>query len=167
MGGKAAVLAAAGVLNERAGAVCDPVFCSSGFFDPRDLVQVKYEMVRLVRVERVPVGRAAAAFGFSRATFYTAAAALDASGPAGLVPGKPGPKGPRKLTDAVMEQVQAWIDEEPGRRARELAVMVEARFGFPVHPRSIERALARLREARDAKEADTAPSGARRRRSWV
>jgi transposase len=161
MGGKAAVLAAAGVLNERAETVRDPVFCSSSFFDARDLVQVKYEMVRLVRIERVPVGRAAAAFGFSRATYYTAAAALDAAGPAGLVPGKPGPKGPRKLTDAVMEQVEAWIEEDPGRRARALAALVAERLGFSVHPRSVERALGRRREARDAKEAAIAPGSGR------
>ena len=37
-------------LNPRPGEVRDPSFASSEFFDPRDLVQVKYEMVRQVRV---------------------------------------------------------------------------------------------------------------------
>jgi hypothetical protein len=60
MDGKAAVLTAAGVFNPRAGAVVDPLFSSSAFFDPRDLVQVKYEMVRRVLVDRVPVTVAAA-----------------------------------------------------------------------------------------------------------
>lgn len=153
MSGKAAVLAAAGVFNERASAVSDPVFCSSTFFDARDVVQVKYEMVRRVRVEGAPVTVASKAFGFSRGVFYAAAAALDAAGPAALVPGKPGPKGPRKLTAAVMEQVDAWIVADPRRKARALAALVAEEFGISVHPRSIERALARRREPSDPEAA--------------
>jgi len=153
MGGKAAVLAASGVLNERAEKVADPVFCSSVFFDPRDVVQVKYEMVRRVRVDAVSVTAAARAFGFSRSVFYTAAAALDAAGPAGLVPGKPGPKGPRKLTGEVMERIGAWRAADPKLKARALAKLVAGEFGFSVHPRSIERALTRRREPRDPEAA--------------
>src|SRR4051812_49751372 len=35
-----------GTLNPRADDVRDPAFVDSEFFDPRDLVQVKYEMLR-------------------------------------------------------------------------------------------------------------------------
>lgn len=153
MDGKAAVLTAGGVFNQRAGAVVDPLFCSSAFFDPRDLVQVKYEMVRRVLVDRVPVTVAAAAFGFSRASFYAAAAALEAAGPAGLVPGKPGPKGPRKLTRQVMDRVEQWRAADPGLKGRALARLIEAEFGFGVHPRSVERALRRRREPHDPEAA--------------
>ena len=52
-------------LNPRPEAVSDGRFSSSEFLDARDLVQVKYEMVRRARVDGEPVGRAAAAFGFS------------------------------------------------------------------------------------------------------
>ena len=62
-------------LNPRPDEVSDPSFAASEFFDPRDLVQVKYEMVRQVRVDGQPVSRSAAAFGFSRPSFYQAAAA--------------------------------------------------------------------------------------------
>src|SRR3990172_2297067 len=79
-------------LNPRPGAVRDERFSESEFFDPRDLVQVKYEMVRRVRVEGEAVGRAARAFGFSRPSFYQAAAALGSGGLAALVPGRPGPR---------------------------------------------------------------------------
>jgi len=40
----------------------------------RDVVQVKYEMLRRVRVDQVPMARAARAFGFSRPAFYQAQA---------------------------------------------------------------------------------------------
>jgi hypothetical protein len=52
-------------LNPRPNAVRDPAFTSGNpFFDPRDLVQVKYEMLRRVREEGDSVSQAAAEFGF-------------------------------------------------------------------------------------------------------
>ena len=83
---KVAALRADRSLNPRPEDVVDEGFGSSEFFDARDLVQVKYEMVRRVRVDGAPVSHSAAAFGFSRPSFYQAAAAVDAHGLAGLVP---------------------------------------------------------------------------------
>jgi hypothetical protein len=48
---KAAALAQTRSLNPRPDSVRDQEFGSSEFFDARDLVQVKYEMVRRVRVD--------------------------------------------------------------------------------------------------------------------
>jgi transposase len=154
---KTAALAATRSLNPYPEKVTDEVFLASGFCDPRDLVQVKYEMVRRVRVDKVPVAQAARAFGYCRQSFYEIASALDAGGPSALAGGKPGPKGPRKLTGPVMKAVQEWLAEEPDLKARALAARVEAEFGFGVHPRSIERALARPRESQDAKDPKTRP----------
>ena len=67
---KVAALRAERSLNPRPEEVTDEAFGASEFFDPRDLVQVKYEMVRRARVDGVPVSRSAAAFGFSRPSFY-------------------------------------------------------------------------------------------------
>ena len=89
-------------LNPRPEEVSDPSFAASEFFDPRDLVQVKYEMLRQVRVDGQSVSRSAAAFGFSRPSFYLAAAAVNAAGLAGLVPSRPGPRRAHKLTDEVV-----------------------------------------------------------------
>ena len=99
---KEAALAETRTLNPRPEAVRDEQFVSSEFLDARDLVQVKYEMVRRVRVDGAPVARAAAAFGFSRPSFYEAAAAVDRDGLGGLVPAKPGPRRAHKLTDEVI-----------------------------------------------------------------
>jgi hypothetical protein len=46
-------------LNPRPQAVTDPPFRNNDFFDPRDLVQVKYETLRRVRVEGRSVRRPA------------------------------------------------------------------------------------------------------------
>ena len=60
---KVATLSDQGVLNPRAEEVSDPLFLEQDFFDARDLVQVKYEMVRRVDAEGQTVTSAAAAFG--------------------------------------------------------------------------------------------------------
>ena len=140
---KAAALVETRTLNPRPEAVRDEQFGSSEFFDARDVVQVKYEMVRRVRVDGAPVTAAAAAFGFSRPSFYEAAAAVDREGLGGLVPAKPGPRGPHKLTDEVIVYAQQLREQDPGLGSAQLAAAIAAKFAIRVHPRSVERALAR------------------------
>ena len=144
--GKAQELAASRTLNPRPEAVVDDGFRGSEFFDARDLVQVKYEMVRRVEADGALVSEAAGAFGFSRQSYYSAARALAEEGLAGLVPAKPGPRGAHKLTDEVLDHLQGLRAADPGLGAAALAAAVSERFGVTVHRRSIERALAR-REA--------------------
>ncbi|MCX5527308.1 helix-turn-helix domain-containing protein [Streptomyces bobili] len=151
---KAVVLAASRSLNPHPEKVTDEVFLASPFCDPRDVVQVKYEMVRRVRVDKVPVARAARAFGYCRQAFYEIAAALDSGGPSALVPGKPGPKGPVKLTAPVMDRIDVWLAADNALTSKEIAENVAEEFGFSVHPRSVERALSRRREPESAGEGE-------------
>src|SRR6478752_10617784 len=130
-------------LNPHPEQVVDEAFGGSEFFDARDLVQVKYEMVRRVRVDGQPVTRSAAAFGFSRPSFYQAAAAVDAAGMAGLLPARPGPRRAHKLTDEVVSFARQARASDPVPGWAELAASIADRFGVRVHPRSVERALAR------------------------
>lgn len=141
-------LRAARALNPRPEAVVDPEFTTSEFFDARDLVQVRYEMVRRVREEGETVSAAASAFGFSRPSWYAAAAALDDAGLPGLLPARPGPRRAHKLTEEIVAFLRATREEDPSLRAPELAERVEETFGVRVHPRSIERALARSPKSR-------------------
>ena len=133
-------------LNPRPEAVSDEGFASSEFLDARDLVQVKYEMVRRVRVEGDAVSRSAAAFGFSRPSFYEAAAAVDAGGLAALVPARPGPRRAHKLTAEVVAYARDMLAADPVLRSVDLAAAIGQQFGVTVHPRSVERALARAKE---------------------
>lgn len=137
-----------GVLNPEPEGVMDGRFQTGGFFDARDLVQVKYEMVRRVEAEGATVTEAARAFGFSRPTFYQAYEALEKEGLAGLLPKRPGPKGAHKLTDEVMAFIDEVLEGDPGLGSEELSRSVSERFGLSVHPRSIERALARREKKR-------------------
>ena len=124
----------------------DAAFGAEEFFDARDVVQVKYEIVRAVTVNKVPVTAAAAAFGYSRPSYYQAAAALAASGLDGLVPARPGPRGGHKLTGQILTWAEERLAADPALKPARLADPIAAEFGVRVHPRSIERALARRRE---------------------
>jgi hypothetical protein len=143
---KEAALAAARCLNPHPEQVTDPEFLGSEFFDARDAVQVKYEMVRKVKAGGAPVAQTAAAFGYSRPSYYAAAAALEASGLEGLVPARPGPRGAHKLTGEILAWAEQRLSADPALRPAQLAGPVEEAFGVRAHPRSIERALARYRE---------------------
>src|ERR1700757_375016 len=143
---KETTLAAARCLNPHPEQVTDPEFLSSEFFDARDAVQVKYEMVRKVKAGSASVTEAAAAFGYSRPAYYQAAAALEASGLEGLVPARPGPRGASKLTDEICGWAEQQLAAGPQLRPAQLASPIEEAFGVRAPPRSIERALARYRE---------------------
>lgn len=143
---KIQVLQRQGCLNRHPQDVSHPLFQESDFFDPRDLVQVKYEMLRHVSVENASVRQSARAFGFSRPTFYQAKLAFDQDGLPGLVPHKRGPRSAHKLTPEVMGFIDQTLAERPSLRLCELAQAIERRFGVVVHPRSIERRLRRQKK---------------------
>jgi hypothetical protein len=92
-----------GTLNPRPQDVTHPLFQDSEFFDPHDLMQVKYEMLRQVRVERQGVSQTAREFGFSRPSFYQAQFTFEQGGLSGFLPHQRGPKSGHKLTARVMQ----------------------------------------------------------------
>ncbi len=122
--------------------VRDPLFTSgSPFFDPRDLVQVKYELLRRVRVDGDSVSHATSLFALSRPTFYAALAAWERSGLLGLVPEPTGPRRAHKLTEEILVLLRPLADT---MSSTQLAQWLHDERHLSVHPRSIERALARL-----------------------
>jgi transposase len=132
-----------GTLNPRPKEIRDELFLQDEFFDPRDLVQVKYEMLRRVQAEGQSVTNASANFGFSRPSFYQALSAFEQDGLAGLVPHKRGPKQAHKLTEEVLTFIGEMRQKEPSVRLPDLVKLIQERFGIRVHPRSIERSLLR------------------------
>jgi transposase len=132
-----------GALNPHPQRVTETVFSDSvlEFFDPRDLVQVKYEMLRAVDKEGRSVKQASEAFGFSRPAFYQAQSKFKQEGVTGLVKKRPGPKSAHKLTADILAFIEEKIEEGKPLRARKLAPLIREKFGKDVHPRSIERAV--------------------------
>jgi transposase len=145
---KRKALEESGTVNPHAQHVQDPAFVQSDFFDPRDLLQVKYEMLRRVRTEGHSVTDAVTRFGVSRPTFYKVQEDFDRAGLVGLLPGKRGPHGPHKITDEVMRFIEETLVTEAVVDAAVLVEQIRQRFGLTVHRRTVERALARSKKKR-------------------
>jgi len=128
-------------LNARSKQVRDRLFLEEDFFDPRDLAQVKYEMLRRVQKQAAHVSEVAAAFGFSRPSFYTAQANFARAGLAGLIPRKRGPRQRHKLKAEVMAFVAHAQAQEPALKVAALVQRIRERFALKVHRRTLERAL--------------------------
>jgi len=137
-----------GVLNPSPQAVQDPLFRGNAFFDARDLVQVKYEMLRRTNIDSWSISTATQAFGLSRPTFYQAYEAFKKDGLPGLLPQKRGPRRAHKLTEEVIAFMEEMRQKDSSLKARALVKAVAKEFDLTVHPRSIERALTRKKKPR-------------------
>jgi len=145
---KTQALRQSGTLNPRPQDVRDELFREKEFFDARDLLQLKYEMLRRVSQEGHSISQAAASFGFSRPSFYQAQTAFEGGGLAGLVPQKRGPKQGHKLTPEILEFVRKARADDAKVTTSDLVKMVQERFGVELHSRTIERGLLRDQKKR-------------------
>jgi len=144
---KTSELERAGTFNKKYQHVLDELFEASEFFDPQDLVQVKYEMLRRVQKDKWSVTKVAEIFGFSRFVYYDALAHFQAGGFAGLLPRKKGPKHSHKLNNEILPVINDLIEQQ-GLNAEQLAEIVQHRFAVDIHPGSIGRAIARWKKKR-------------------
>ena len=138
---KRQALQATGTFNPRAAQVGHPLFQQSSFFDPEDLLQLKYETLRALQIEHYPIAQAARDFGLSRPTIYEAQTQFELRGLEGLLPRKRGPKTAHKLTDQILQYLREQAAAEPDVGAEELSRRVHERYAVRLHPRTIQKAL--------------------------
>ena len=141
-----------GVLNPNPETVSDELFQNNEFFDPNDLVQVKYEMIRKVEKEKCSVSEASNNFGFSRPSFYHAKSSLETEGIRGLIPKQRGPKDGHKITDEIVRYILKTIEKNGPYKSEELTKIVKNKFKLEVHPRTIERAIGRKKKVKGQKK---------------
>jgi len=146
---KREALARHSALNHQPQAVQDSLFRTTPFFDPEDLVQVRYEMLRRHQVDKMPISEVVGLFGVTRPTFYKAQKALAEHGLAGLIPQQRGPKTRHKLSAEVLAYVAHLQQERPDITLAQCVDAIGTRFGILVHRRSLERALAGKKKQRD------------------
>ena len=141
---KSEALRQTGALHPKPEDVHDEAFRRDEFFDPRDLVQVRYEMLRRHQIDGDAVTDVSSAFGVSRQAYYMTETAFEASGIAGLMPRRRGPQRAHKCTDEILDFVEQWrADISPENNVSEA---VRRRFGVAIHPRSLARALTRRKK---------------------
>jgi len=130
-----------GCFNSNHENVTAGIFGTSPFFDKRDIVQVKYEMVRAASNGEGNVTEIADAYGFSRKSYYQTSKAFESGGLCALVPQKTGPKGPSKLNEEVLAFIDSFSAEHKNAKAAEISASLEDEKGVKVHPRTIYRHL--------------------------
>ena len=62
------------------------------------------------------------------------------------MPDKPGPRGGHKISAEICAFAEAQLAADVSLRPADLVAPIAERFGVRVHPRSIERALARYHD---------------------
>ena len=131
-----------GTLNPCPEAVSDPLFQDSEFFDPRDLLQVRYEMVRSAAAGTA-IKEAAVRFGTSVSTCVRANRAFRKDGLRGLIPRRRGPRGPHKITAEIIAFVEEYRREHGPVGLATLVPLIAESFGVKVHASGLYRALAK------------------------
>ncbi len=130
----------AGLFNPNQEKVKEPLFLEhANFFDPCDNLQIRYEMLRSHLIESDSVVEVCRRFGLSRQSFYTLQEKFKQEGSAGLLPKKPGPRGPSKLTAEVLEFVQQSLQADEKISMEEIKSQIQQSFGVSLHRRTIEK----------------------------
>jgi hypothetical protein len=110
----------------------------SDFFDPRDIVQVKYELLRRCQIDGKDVASACLDFGFSRTTYYKVQQAFLAGGLPSLMGRQRGRPNPIKVTDVVLGYTIAEKAKNPKLTAREMVAALEARYQLQLSVRMVQ-----------------------------
>ena len=133
-----------GTLNPNPEQITDPLFNDSEFFDRRDLLQVRYEMVR--RAAGSPLRDIARSFGTSVPTCVRAKRAFREGGLQALIPQRRGPRQNRKITTEILAFVSEVRATHGPVGSRRLVPLIEKQFGVVLHPRGLDKALARAKK---------------------
>ncbi len=151
---KISLLREQGVLNTYFAKVVNQLFLENEFFDPHDIIQVKYEMLRWVHLKKKSIKETTKSFGFSRPVFYQVQSLFEQEGLAGLIPRKRGPKNRHKLTTEIMEFIQNALKQDPSLTIPAIVRLVKKRYGLDIHSRSITRVLDAKKETNNEKKND-------------
>jgi transposase len=130
-----------GSFNKNHENVSAGIFNTTPFFDKRDIVQVKYEMIRAASKKEGSITEIADLYGFSRKSYYQISKAFETDGLCALLPKKTGPKGASKLNPDVMEFIDSFIASHKNAKSKEISAALEIEKGIKVHPRTIYRHL--------------------------
>jgi len=115
------------------------------FFDSHDLLQVHYELLRAHLIAGDRIAGLCRRFGVSRQTFYNLQARFLERGSSGLLPGRPGPKGPSKLSHEVASFAEKELAGDKDISGALLASRIDAQLDVSLHKRTVEKLLKALR----------------------
>lgn len=133
-----------GLINPKPERVTHSLFQTHEFFDPLDLPQVRYEMLRAARVEHATVSDAGRLFGFSREYFYRLERDFMARGYVGLLGSS---RGRRPLIALNQDLVNFIIHRkmtEPNLTGEDLRKELKTTYQVECSRRTVERIIEKL-----------------------
>ena len=128
-----------GTFNKNSNKVTDRRFLENEFYDPQDLVQVKYEMLKTARESERSISEVAESFGFSRAAFYKIKTSFEKEGVTALIPDKSGPKAARKLTTEYQRFIDSYLISNPDASSGCITALLKNERGLEISKRTVER----------------------------
>jgi len=137
--GKKDILMENGTFNKNYKNVKAAKFINDQFYDPMDIAQVKYEMLKEVEQNGITITDAADNYGFSRTAYYNIKDAFSSQGIKGLIPEKSGPKSPHKLTQTYQERIDEWVAGNPGISSNDIAALINQDGTIQINKRTVER----------------------------
>jgi len=136
---KKETLVSNGTYNKNYMKVKNKKFIEESFYDPMDIIQVKYEMLKDALYGNRSIMEIANEFGFSRASFYKIKNEFDKKGISAFIHDKVGPKEPYKLKDNFKEYIDKYIQNNPGVSSNEIAINLNKDKEVNISKRTIER----------------------------
>jgi len=133
------VLLENGTFNKNHAKVTEQRFLDDDFYDPQDLVQIKYEMLRTAKESSRNIKEIAIQFGFSRAAFYKIKASFDKEGISAFCPNRSGPKKARKLTPEHQDFIDSYIAQNPKASSGKITDILQSERGLTISRRTVER----------------------------
>jgi transposase len=141
---KKAFLEKEGLLNSKPERVSHPLFEKIDFFDPFDLPQVRYEMIRSARVEKIPVAEACKLFGFSREYFYKLERAFMARGYVAMLGSTMGRRPIIALNQEIVNFIAHRKIEDPGLSGEKLRQEIQSLYNVDCSRRTVERIVEKI-----------------------
>ena len=132
------------LINPKPERVSCPLFETLDFFDPFDLPQVRYEMIRSARVEKTPVAQACKLFGFSREYFYKLERAFMARGYIAMLGSTMGRRPIIALNQEIINFIAHRKIEAPELSGEKLRQEIQGLYKVDCSRRTVERIVEKL-----------------------
>jgi len=133
-----------GLINPRPERVIHSIFQTHDFFDRLDLPQVRYEMLRIARVEGIPVTDACKLFGFSREYFYRLEREFMSRGYVSLLGSFRGRRPLIALNQEIVNFIIHRKMTKPSLTGEDLRNEIKTSYQVECSRRTVERIIERL-----------------------
>lgn len=133
-----------GLANRRAERVTHSLFLTLDFFDPLDLPQVKYELLRAARIDNISVTEACNLFGFSREYFYRLEKAFMKHGYVSVIGSAMGRRPIIALNQEIVSFIVHRKMEEPRLSGKALRKEILQQYSIDCSRRTVERIIEKL-----------------------